>query len=47
MWMLIFVALFVIPLAMVATYVMVRDKHHPVDHAPKGGGQGWGNLWPR
>lgn len=40
------VMLFVL-LAVVVAYVSIRDKHHPVDHPPKGDGRGWGNLWPR
>lgn len=47
MWTWIFVAVFVIPLMVSAAYVIVRERHHPVDHAPKGDGRGWGNLWPR
>ena len=41
-----FVLLFILLVA-TTTYVMVRDKHHPVDHPPKGDDRGWGNLWPR
>lgn len=44
-WM--FVAIFGIPLAVVATYVIVRDRRHPVHHPLKGDDQGWGNTWPR
>lgn len=47
MWMWIFVAMFVVPLTMLVAYVLVRERHHPVDHPLKGDGQGWGNLWPR
>ena len=47
MWMWIFVAIFVIPLVTVTVFVLVRDRRHPVLHAPKGDGRGWGNLWPR
>jgi len=45
MW--VFVAAFVIPLILVAGYVLVRDRRHPVDHPLKGDDQGWGNTWPR
>ena len=44
---LVVVAAFVIPLALVAAYVIVRDRRHPVDHPIKGDGEGWGNNWPR
>jgi len=44
MW---FIVALGILLAVTATYVIVRDRHHPVDRAPKGDGRGWGNLWPR
>lgn len=41
-----FMMLFIL-LAVATAYVTVRDRHHPVHQAPKGDGQGWGNLWPR
>jgi hypothetical protein len=44
---LISVAAFVIPLAVVVAYVVIRERRHPVDHPPRNDGQGWGNLWPR
>jgi hypothetical protein len=44
MW---FYILLFIVLAAVTTYVIVRDKRHPVDHPTKSDGWGWGNTWPR
>ena len=47
MSMLIFLMVLVIPVAIVAAYVILRDRRHPVDHPIKGDDQGWGNNWPR
>jgi hypothetical protein len=45
MW---YYALFLILLAALVAYVVVRERRHPDPGGPaKADGQGWGNRWPR